>query len=392
MRHSINPKVYILTVTAFVMLSSEFIVAGLLPQISAALHVSLGQAGWLVTAFALGMGVSAPVIAAFTHRVSLRRLLIVACIALFLGNTLCAITDNFAVLLFGRALGGIGVAMFWTNASIAAAAMSTPEVRGLAVSRVLIGVSIASVIGVPLGKAVSDASHWENALGLMSVLSAVALLMVVKWIYVAEEYSPKASGSLGTRLRVLLDPSIAWALLSYLLVFGGIMAVFSYLATLMIHYGSFPAMYVTPLLALYGVADIAGNLIVAKRIPNPLEGMFRKLLIVLAAALIAVSLFGASIFLLPFAILAVGSCHAAAGLMTGIDVLRRAGPNAQLVGAMNVSAINLGIMVGSVTGGLLVDYVGLQYIGCLGGGFVIAALLVRTRLSPCQSTQLTEAA
>lgn len=123
MAHSLNPKVYVLTFTTFVMLSSEFIVAGLLPEIASALQITVGDAGWLVTAFALGMGVGAPLIAAFTHKVSLRLLLIKACVALFLGNTICALTDNFALLMIGRALGGVGVAMFWTNAALAAAAM-----------------------------------------------------------------------------------------------------------------------------------------------------------------------------------------------------------------------------------------------------------------------------
>jgi DHA1 family inner membrane transport protein len=72
--------------------------------------------------------------------------------------------------------------------------------------------------------------------------------------------------------------------------------------------------------------------------------------------------------MIPFVIPAVGSCHAALGLMTGIDVLRRAEANAQLVGAFNVSAINVGIMLGAITGGLLIDHIGLTFIGCLGEG------------------------
>lgn len=383
MAHSLNPKVYVLTFTAFVMLSSEFIVAGLLPQIATALKITVGSAGWLVTAFAMGMGVSAPIIAAFTHKVSLRSLLIVACIALFLGNTLCAVTDNFSLLLIGRALAGVGVAMFWTNAALAAAAMSTADVKSLAVSRVLIGVSIASVVGVPLGKAVSDAWRWEDALVLMSVLSALALALVVKWIQVPDAMvGVQVQSTLVDRLRAVCRKDILLALLSYLLIFGGIMAVFSYLATFLVRYTHFPAAYVTLVLALYGVADIVGNLAVAKRVPDPMESMFRRLLLILTLSLVAISLFGASVWLLPFVVAAVGCCHAAAGLLTGIDVLRRSGANAQLVGAFNVCAINLGIMLGAVTGGLLIDYVGIGFIGCLGGGFVALALLVRTRLAP----------
>ncbi len=86
--------------------------------------------------------------------------------------------------------------------------------------------------------------------------------------------------------------------------------------------------------------------------------------------------------MIPFVIAAVGCCHAGAGLMTGIDVLRRAGANAQLVGAFNVSAINIGTMLGAVIAGLLFDHSGLAFIGCLGGGFVLLTLLVRARLTP----------
>lgn len=381
MAYSLNPRVYVLTFTAFVMLSSEFIVAGLLPQIAASLQVSVGQAGWLVTAFALGMGISAPIIAAFTHQVSLRTLLIVACVALFLGNTLCAITDDFPLLLVGRALGGVGVAVFWTNAALAAAAMSTPQARSLAVSRVLIGVSIASVVGVPLGKIVSDAWGWEDALVMMAVLSAVALAMVGYWIRVPAADTAQPQSTLAQRLRAVGQRDILLALLSYLLIFGGIMAVFSYLATFLIRYTELSPAYVTGLLALYGVADIIGNLVVAKRVTDPLETMFKRVLIVLAVSLLAISLLGATPWLLPLAIAAAGCCHAGAGLLTGIDVLRRAGANAQLVGAVNVTAINLGIVVGAFTGGLLVDHVGLGFIGCLGSAFVLLALWVRTRLA-----------
>ncbi|WPP02013.1 MFS transporter [Pseudomonas sp. HR96] len=384
MAHSLNPRVYVLTFTAFVMLSSEFIVAGLLPQIATALQISIGDAGWLVTAFAVGMGVSAPVIAAFTHKVSLRHLLIAACVALVLGNTLCAVTRQFPLLLLGRALGGVGVAIFWTNAALTAAAISAPEVKTLAMSRVLIGVSIASVVGVPLGKAVSDLWGWSEALVLMAVLSVLALLMVMRWVQVPAGDPQQAHPSLAQRLKALGSREIALALLSYLLVFGGIMALFSYLATFLIRYSDLPAGYVTPLLALYGVADIVGNLLIAKRVPDPLDGLFKRLLVVLGLAMLALSLFGTRLWLLPLVIVVIGGCHAASGLLTGLDILRRAGANARLVGAFNVAAINVGIVLGALTGGLLIDHVGLQFIGCLGAAFIALALLTRACMPPAR--------
>jgi DHA1 family inner membrane transport protein len=390
MADALNPKIYILTFTAFVMLSSEFIVAGLLPEIAAGLHISVGQAGWLVTAFALGMGIGAPVIAAFTHKVSLRALLMSGCVALFCGNTISALTDNFSLLMIGRALGGIGVAIFWTNAALTASAMSSASHKSLAVSRVLIGISIASVVGVPLGKLVSDTWNWEIAMGLMAALSALALLAVIRWIHPPQTDAPVTHRSLGQRLRSVWTPDIALALLSYLLMFAGVMAVFSYLATFLARYTGLTGTPVTLMLALYGVSDIVGNLLLSKRVPDQLDGLFKALLLVLAVSLAALSLLGQSVWLVPVVVIAIGCCHAGASLLTGVDVLRRAGANAQFIGAVNVSAINLGIMLGTSTGGLLVDHIGLQYIGFLAAGFVLCAWVTRTRLSarPVQSEHL----
>jgi DHA1 family inner membrane transport protein len=104
------------------------------------------------------------------------------------------------------------------------------------------------------------------------------------------------------------------------------MAVFSYLATFLVRYTQLPTAYITPVLALYGVADIVGNLILSRRIPSQLEGMFKRLLIVLAISLTAISLLGASVWMITFVIAVVGSCHAAAGLMTGLMYYAGRGP------------------------------------------------------------------
>jgi len=136
------------------------------------------------------------------------------------------------------------------------------------------------------------------------------------------------------------------------------------------------------ILALYGVADIIGNLVLAKRVPNPLDGLFKRLLLVLAGSLAAITLLGNEMWLLPLAVAAVGCCHATTGWLMGIDVLRRAGSSAQLVGAVNFTAINLGIMLGAMARGFLIDHIDLRYIDLLGGSFVLLGWIVRTRLQP----------
>lgn len=175
---TINPRVYALTFTAFVMLSSEFIVAGLLPEIATSLAITIGAASGLVTAFALGMGISAPIIGVLAHRASKRSLLIAACVALVLGNGISAVFSDYYIILIGRVLGGIGVAVFWTNAALAAKSLSQARNESMAIGRVLVGISIASVVGVPVGKLIADATNWRMAMWMMTALSCVALLTV----------------------------------------------------------------------------------------------------------------------------------------------------------------------------------------------------------------------
>ena len=120
----------------------------------------------------------------------------------------------------------------------------------------------------------------------------------------------------------------------------------------------------------------------AKRVPNPLDALFKCLLLVLSGSLATITLLGDEMWLLPFAVAAVGGCHTTTGLLMGIDVLRRAGSSAKLVGAVSVTAINLWIMPGALAGGFLIDNIDLKYIGLLGGSFVLLSWILRTRLRP----------
>ena len=119
----------------------------------------------------------------------------------------------------------------------------------------------------------------------------------------------------------------------------------------------------------------------AKRVPNPLDALFKRLLLVLSGSLATITLLGDEMWLLPLAVAAVGGCHTTTGLLMGIDVLRRAGSSAQLVGAVSVTAINLWIMPGALAGGFLIDNIDLKY-GLLGGSFVLLSWILRTRLRP----------
>jgi DHA1 family inner membrane transport protein len=375
MKSGIDPRVYILTFTAFVMLSSEFIVAGLLPEISSSLHISLGHAGGLVTAFALGMGVSSPLLALYTQEVSLRRLMILACVALLVGNVLSSVTQAYEWLLLGRFIGGVGVAIFWTNSGLCAVALSRGRNEHVAMSRVLIGISIASVVGVPMGKWVATYFDWMAAMWLMAVASLVALISVVLWVKPHE--TPRTRQPFLALARKAWEPEIRYCLISCVLIFAGISCLFNYLAALLGGPSQFTASSVTVLLALYGVADIAGNLIWVRWLGRDLEPVFKWILRGLFLGLIAVSATAGLDWAIPAAIVTVAFCHAGVSLTMGIDILRRAGNAAQVINAINVSMVNIGIVAGASFGGWMANTLGVVYVGYLGAAFIALAYGVR---------------
>lgn len=377
-RSTINPRVYALTFTAFVMLASEFIVAGLLPEIATSLAITIGAASGLVTAFALGMGISAPIIGVLAHRASKRSLLIAACVALVLGNGISAVFSDYSIILIGRVLGGIGVAVFWTNAALAAKSLSQGRNESMAIGRVLVGISIASVVGVPVGKLIADATNWRMAMWMMTALSSVALLTVWIWVRPAEESRQKEN--LRDTLRVAFTPDVSMTLVSSCLIFAGVASVFNFLATFLEKETGFGEMNVTLILCLYGVADIVSNLILSKRVKDDLEPLFRRVLMTMALGMCALSVFGNLTWAVPLAIIIVASSHAGVSLLVGIDVLKRAGNAGQLINAINVSMINLGIGIGAVITGLLVDRAGVSTIGWVGACFICLALSVRWKI------------
>lgn len=139
-------------------------------------------------------------------------------------------------------------------------------------------------------------------------------------------------------------------------------------------------MNVTLILCLYGVADIVSNLILSKRVKDDLEPLFRRVLVTMAVSMCVLSVFGNLTWAVQLAILIVASSHAGVSLLIGIDVLKRAGNAGQLINAINVSMINLGIGIGAVITGLLVDRVGVSSIGWVGACFIALALCVRWKI------------
>lgn len=366
--------IYVLGFGTFAQGTSEFMLAGLLPSLAGDLHVSLSAAGLLVSAFAAGMVVGAPVLALATLRLP-RRAALVGFQAVFVaGHAAAALQPHFGFQLVMRGVTGMAYAGFWALASVAAVSLVPADRRGKAMSVVVSGLSLSMIIGVPAGTLLAQHAHWQAAfwaVAVMTALSAVGLLLALPG-----GRDPEAPGlEPRAELRSSLMPRLWVAYATTALTASATIAVFSYLGALLEDVTGVPAGLVPAVLGLYGVGALAGLTLggrIADRAPFGvlLTGMGTVAVVAAAIALTAD---------IPVLVIPLAALLAAGGFMTNPAVNARVfgllGATRTLGGALNIAAFNVGITLAPWASGLVIDAgPGLAGIGWGGAAFALAAL------------------
>lgn len=343
--------VYVLGLAVFAQGTSEFMLSGLLSGIAGDLDVSLGAAGLLTSAFAVGMVVGAPLTALAGRAWPRRRALL-----LFLGvfvavHVAGALTTSYAVLLATRVAGALANAGFWAVALVTALAMAGPHQRARATAVVVGGVTVACVVGVPAGAALGELWGWRSAfwaVALVSVPAAVALLAAVP----KDRTGGVPQVSARSELRALARPRLLLTLLVMALVQGATFCTFSYLEPLVTRVTGFGAGWVPLVLALFGVGSFAGVTLagrLADARPDAVAGIGMT---ALALGWAALALTAAH----PAAALALVLLQGALAFGTGTTLITRVfhlAPDAPtLAGSFATAAFNVGAAAGPWLGGL----------------------------------------
>lgn len=370
--------VYILGMSIFALGTTEFLISGLLPQIASDLAVSIPDAGLLVSGFAIGMALGAPAMAVLTLRLP-KKLTLVAALALFAaGQVLGALAPGYAVLMAARILTAVATGAFWAAASVVATRLVPATARGRALAVLVGGLTVANVIGVPLGTFVGDRLGWRAAfwaVGALAVLAAAAVLAgVPRGRADARRDGVVARPDLRAELRVFAAPRIWVALAVTAVSSAAIFGTFSYLSPLLTSVAMLPSGAVPLLLALFGLGSLAGVTIGGRaadtRPFTVLYGGLGALVAVLAglavlehsiaAVVVAVGLFGLFGFVINPAL--------------NVRVFTLAGDAPTLASSVSVSAFNTGNTVGPWLGGLVIGSAGLAPVPWLGA--VLALLAV----------------
>ncbi|MEH6433954.1 MFS transporter [Massilia sp. DD77] len=370
-----------LTLSAFAIGTTEFVIVGLIPTIAASLGVSVPSAGLLVSLYALGVAVGAPVLTALTGRVP-RKQLLLGLMALFtLGNLVAWMAPNYGALMAARVLTGLAHGVFFSIGSTIATSLVPKEKAASAIALMFTGLTVALVTGVPLGTFIGQHFGWQATFLAVSLLGVIA--MIGSAILVPANIAGSPPSSLLTQLAVLKKPRLLLVYAMTTLGYGGSFIAFTYLAPILQEVAGFAAGTVSLVMLVYGVSVAAGNIWGGKLADRkgPV-GALQIVFALLALVLLVLSFTAPSKPLVLLTVLAWGAV--AFGNVPGLQVYvvqraERDAPQAvDVASGLNIAAFNVGIALGAWGGGLIVAKLGLMATPWIGALVVVGALLLTT--------------
>ncbi|MBY5777836.1 MFS transporter [Rhizobium leguminosarum bv. viciae] len=342
----------VLALSSFAIGTTEFVIMGLLPEVAADLSVSIPQAGWLVTGYALAVAIGAPVMAISTAKLK-RRTALIALMAFFIaGNLLCALASDYWVLMIARVVTALCHGAFFGIGSVVAAGLVAEDRKARAVALMFTGLTLANVLGVPLGTAIGQAYGWRATFGVVTVVGIVTILGLIA---ILPRDKQQENGSILREIAALRNGGL-WLALSTTVFFAASMfALFTYIAPLLRDVTGVSPEGVTWTLFLIGLGLTIGNLVGGKladwRLGATLAGVFA------AIAITSIAFSYTSRFFIPAEITlflwAMASFAAVPALQVGVVGFGKDAPN--LVSTINIGAFNTGNALGAWVGGLVID-------------------------------------
>jgi DHA1 family inner membrane transport protein len=338
-----------LALGSFAIGTTEFVAMGLLPQISRGIDVSIPTGGHVVSAYALGVVVGAPVLASVGAKFPRRTLLVWLMVAYAAANLLSALAPSYGLLLLGRFASGLPHGAYFGVAGLVAADLAAPEYRARAVSRVMLGLSTANVIGVPAATWLGQGAGWRvtfAACAGLAASAAIAVLRVIPWT------PPNPAATIRRELGALRRPQVWLALATGAIGGGGLFAVYSYISPILTDRAGLALDLVPVALAVWGLGMVVGNLAGGWLMDwRPIPAMF----VVFSAMAALFALFAVTSARPVTAIVTMFFIGMSLALPTGLQLrLMDVSGHAQTLGAaMNHSAFNLANALGAWLGGLV---------------------------------------
>ncbi|XFC37134.1 MFS transporter [Stenotrophomonas indicatrix] len=371
-------SIFILAIAAFVIVTTEYLIVGLLPALARDLEISISTAGQLVTLFAFTVMLFGPVLTALLSHLDRKRLFIAILLIFAASNALAAVAPNFWVLAIARFIPALALPVFWGTASETAGQIVGAQQAGRAVSRVYLGISAALLFGIPLGTLASDAIGWRGTFWILAVLSLVMALALAVFM-------PRVAMSRRLRLAeqasILKDRYFVGNVALSVVVFTAMFTAYTYLADMLERIAGVTSAHVGWWLMGFGAIGLVGNWLGGRLVDrNPL-GSTAAFSVVLGIGMAASVPLSGSLSMLGGALAIWGVAYTALFPICQVRVMKSASHAQALAGTLNVSAANAGTGLGAIIGGMVIPHWGLGNIGYIGAGVAALAVLLTALVS-----------
>lgn len=342
--------VYVLALGTFLMLTTEFVVAGILPEIATDLRISLAEAGSLITVFAIGMIIGAPLLTMLTMRLSKRLTLVLALVVFVVGHIVVALGSDFVILMAARFVTALATGAFWAVSAVVATRAAGPSLGSRAMGIVGAGGSLATVLGVPVGAFLAQHVGWRGTFWALAIAAVVAVVFVAR--LVPRDAPSHEPSSLGSELAGLRSLRLWLVLAACITTCGGVLATYSFIAPILIDQAGVSASLVPLVLTGFGVGSFIGTIIGGR-----LGDAHPHLVTIVTPAmttiiLLSIGLFSGSAWLTVALVVLLGLFGLSANSVLIHLAVRYAGKAAALGSALSVASFNAGTAIGTAIAGV----------------------------------------
>tara|TARA_R110002126_G_scaffold29066_6_gene96508 strand:- start:701 stop:1876 length:1176 start_codon:yes stop_codon:yes gene_type:complete len=367
---------YALTAGAFGIGVTEFVIMGLLLEVSRDLGVSIASAGLLISGYALGVVVGAPVLTVLTDRWN-RKLVLIGLMLIFtFGNIACALAPSYGFLMAARVLTALAHGTYFGVGSVFAASLVPKERQASAIAIMFTGLTVATVLGVPAGTWLGQQFGWRSTFWAVAAVGAVALIVLS--VLLPGNRAAPAGADWRADLRAVSRGPVLMGFLTTVLGFAGVFAVFTYIAPLLTQIGGFDDSAVSAILLVFGGGLVIGNLMGGRLADHRLKlavlGTMASLAFVLLAMTAGIHNPVAAVGLV--GLLGIAGFATVAPLQSWV-LSKAQGAGESLASSLNIAAFNLGNALGAWAGGLVIEHgPGLPYLPLASAVFPVAAILI----------------
>ena len=346
-----NLPLLALAISAFGIGTTEFVIMGLLPDVARDLRVSISSAGLLITGYALGVAIGAPIMAMLTARLPRKRALLVLMLVFIVGNAFCALSDSYWLLMLARVVTALCHGAFFGIGAVTAASLVPPNRSASAVAMMFTGLTLANVLGVPAGTALGQAAGWRMTFWTVTVIGVIALIALLRFLPQDGKTEP---ANVRSELRSLANARVWMALGMTVLFSASMFALFTYIAPILGEITGVSPQGVTWTLLLIGVGLTIGNVIGGRladwRLSTSLIGL------AVLIALLQAAFYWTSAWLIPaeLTLLLWGAASFAACAALQLNAMRAGAAAPSLISTLNIGAFNAGNALGAWLGSAVI--------------------------------------